>query len=157
MKRYKQPHATRTAANSSMPEVIKLDGFLDALEYLSEREQTILTQISDGTSREGFLLISFDMTARLFMQISALIPSPVLKISVLDGRLRIFVSDKESQAVPERISLKLAKAAFLAGFGIEPDEYGFSLTASVSHERELAVYALSRSGLIEAFKKYFKK
>ena len=157
MKRYKQVQKSSGTLNNPTAEVISLDSFLEALEYLSEREQTVITEISENTEKEGFLLLSFDMTARLFMQISSLIPSPVLKISVKSGELRILICNKEGHDVPGRVSLKLSKTAFLAGFNAVPYESGIALTALVRVNRELAVYALSSVRLVELFKKYFKK
>ena len=157
MKRYKQVQKSSGALNNPTGEVISLDSFLEALEYLSEREQTVITEISENTEKEGFLLLSFDMTARLFMQISSLIPSPVLKISLKGGELCILVCNRDGLSIPERAVLKLSKAAFLAGFSAVPSESGVSLTALVRVDRELAVYALSPARLVELFKKYFKE
>ncbi|MBR2965422.1 MAG: hypothetical protein IKC34_02595 [Clostridia bacterium] len=157
MKRYKQVQIHGGALTAPTGEVISLDGFFEALEYLSEREQTMLTEISEDMDKRGFLLLSFDMTARLFMQISSLIPSPVLKISLKGGELCILVCNRDGLSIPERAVLKLSKAAFLAGFGAVPSESGVSLTALVRVDRELAVYALSPARLVELFKKYFKE
>ena len=157
MKRYKQVQRYGGALTAPTAEVISLDGFFEALEYLSEREQTVLTEISEDIDKRGFLLLSFDMTARLFMQISSLIPSPVLKISVNDGVLCILVCNSDGLSIPERAVLKIAKTAFLAGFSAVSSESGISLSAIVRVDRELAVYALSPVRLVELFKKYFKK
>ena len=46
MKRYKQVQIHGGALTAPTGEVISLDGFFEALEYLSEREQTMLTEIS---------------------------------------------------------------------------------------------------------------
>ena len=155
MKPFKRQSATGASDNQPASEVVSLGGFFDALRYLSEREETVLTEIPDAIG-DGFLFLSFEMTARLFMQISSIIPSPVLKISLFDEKMRITVSNKDGGAVPLRAALKLAKTAFLAGFDTDFSEDEIFLTVSVSRERELAVYARSLSSLLDAFKKYFK-
>ena len=98
MKRYK--HTLSQSDKNQGAEIIGLDGFLEALKYLEEREQTVIIDTS---------------------------------------------------------ALKIAKTAFLAGFNIEEVGETITLTASVSLDRELAVYALSAPSLVELFKKYFKK
>ncbi len=138
-------------------EIISLSGFLDALKYLEEREQTVIIDASELSVSEGFLFLSFDMTARLFLQIASLVPSAVLKTSLTGGELCITLCDKDGGSIPDSAALKIARTAFLAGFNIQQSESDITLTASVSLNRELAVYALSSVTLVERFKKYFKK
>lgn len=157
MKRYKHIVKPNENGINPNPEIISLEDFLDALRYLEEREQTVFTEISDPEAKDGFLFLSFDMTARLFMQIASLIPCAVLKIRVKDGEMSLTVSDKDGGSIPEGASLKIAKTGFLAGFNIQPCERDILLTAGISLDRELAVYAMSSLALVERFKKYFKK
>lgn len=154
MKRYK--HTLSQSGKNQGAEIISLRDFIDALKYLEEREQTVVIDTSELSSCEGFLFLSFDMTARLFMQIASLVPSAVLKISVSGGELCIALCDNDGSSIPDSAALKIARTAFLAGFGIQQGG-DIKLTAPLSLDRELAVYALSSVTLVERFKKYFKK
>ena len=135
-------------------EVICVSDLLDTLDYLGERELSGVLEIVTKNKCDGYLTASPDIAARLFMLIAKEVPGGLLEVTASDGLLMITLSSQTDNMIPDRVALKIAKAAYLAGFATEVEEKCIRLSSKIAPSRIISVYAITRNTLLKSFKKY---